>query len=312
MFENYARYEHHLAQLQLVLFMLGMGASLNLGDFAGVFRRPRSFLTAAAGQFVLAPFLAVLASHWLDVDSGIAVGLILVAAMPGGTLSKVFTYLGRGNIALSISLTACGTLAAMATVPLLLRWLAAGFVPEDFDMPVDRILLELTLFLLLPLAAGMALGRLAPDHRAVFSRWCIRIGFVAVMAMIVGSLGSGRIHPAEYGWRAPLAIILFCILTMQLTMLPFRLLGWSRADCLSAGIEATMRNLNLALLLKALLFPAEKGADPIGDGVLFVILFYAAVALFSGLPLALNFRRLARKEATADALALQPQRGESS
>ena len=296
MFENYALYEHHLAQLQMILFMLGMGATLNLADFAGVLRRPRSFLTAAAGQFLLAPLLAVLASRWLAVEPGIAVGLILISAMPGGTLSKVFTYLGRGNIALSISLTACGTLAAVATVPILLRVLAVGYVPVDFEMPIDDILRELTLFLLLPLAAGMGLGRLAPARREVFSRWCIRVGFVVVVVMVTGSLASGRIHPADYGWRAPAAIILFCLLTMQLTMLPFRLLGWPRADCLSAGIEATMRNLNLALLLKALLFPAEKGADPIGDGVLFVILFYAGVALCSGLPLALNFRRWARSE----------------
>ena len=299
MFDDYPRYEHHLAQLQLVLFMLGMGSTLNLGDFAGVVRRPRSFLTAAAGQFLLAPFLAVLASRWLEVDPGIAVGLVLIAAMPGGTLSKVFTYLGQGNIALSISLTACGTLAALATVPVLLRTLAASYVPAEFEMPVDHILRELTLFLLLPLGIGMALGRLAPVRRQVLSRWCIRVGFVVVVVMVTGSLASGRIRPAGYGWRAPAAIILFCLLTMQLTMLPFRLFGWPRADCLSAGIEATMRNINLALLLKALLFPAEKGADSIGDGVLFVILFYAGVALFSGLPLALNFRRWARQEAVA-------------
>src|SRR5262249_55346444 len=93
----------------------------------------------------------------------------------------------------------------------------------------------------------------------------------------------------------------------QLSMLPFWLCSWPRPDKLSIGIEITMRNLNLALLLKALLFPATvKGADPVADGVLFVILFYAAVAMFSGLPLALIFRIKARRAAQRQQLSEKP------
>jgi BASS family bile acid:Na+ symporter len=298
MFQNYAQYEYTFAQLQLVLFMLGMGATLSAGDFLEVVRRPRSLLAGAAAQFLLTPLLAVLMNLLFGVGAGIAVGLVLVAAMPGGTLSKLFAYLGKGNLALSVSLTACGTLAAVVTVPLLLRVLLHEFVPAGFHMPAGSIVHDVALYLLLPLLAGMAVARGAPDYSQIFSRWCVRIGFLFVIAMVVGSLGSGRIHPAEYGWRTPVAIILFCLLSQQLSMLPFRLLGWPRADTLSVGIEVTMRNLNLALLLKALLFPAaEKGVDPVADGVLFVILFYAAVAFFAGLPLSLNFRRLARRDA---------------
>jgi BASS family bile acid:Na+ symporter len=142
----------------------------------------------------------------------------------------------------------------------------------------------------------MALGRWYPERREAVARWCIRLGFVFVVLMVAGSLGSGRIHPAEYGWPTAIAIILFALVSMQVSMLPFRLLGWSKPDCVSVGIEVTMRNLNLALLIKAILFPAEKGTDAIADGVLFVILFYGGVAFFAGFPLALNFRRMIRKQ----------------
>jgi len=300
MFDAYPRYEYHFAQVQLILFMLGMGATLRLEDFTAIVRRPKFFLVGAVGQFLVTPLLAVLVSSWFGLEPGIAVGLILVAAMPGGTLSKVFTYLGRGNIALSIALTGCGTLAAMVMVPLLLRTLAANYVPASFDMPVGRVMLDLALYLLLPLCVGMLLSRLAVPWRFTFSKWCIRLGFVVVVVMVVGSLGSGRIHPREYGWKVPLAIILFCVLAQQAVMLPFRVLRWPRADCLTVGVEATMRNLNLALLLKALLFPAlEKGRDALADGVLFVILYYAGVAMVVATPLALRFRRMARREELA-------------
>jgi BASS family bile acid:Na+ symporter len=298
MFDWYPQAEYYLAQVQLVLFMLGMGATLSAADFSAIARRPLFLLVGAACQFLLTPLLAVLVNHGFGVTPGIAVGVILVAAMPGGTLSKVFAYLGRGNIALSISLTLCGTLASMATVPLLLTLLATEYVPPDFVMPVARIVLEVVLYLLLPLAAGMTVARRAPVWRLAFSRWCIRFGFVVVVVMVTGSLGSGRIRPGEYGWSVPLAIIIFCLGSQQLGMLPFRLRGWPRPDCLAVGMEVTMRNLNLAFLLKALLFPAtERGVDAIADGVLFVILYYAAVAMCCGAPLALRYRWMARRAA---------------
>jgi BASS family bile acid:Na+ symporter len=208
----------------------------------------------------------------------------------------VFAYLGRGNIALSISLTVTGTFASMATVPLLLTLLATEYVPPGFMMPVGQIVLDVVLWLLMPLAVGMTVARLAPEGRLAFSRWCIRLGFVVVAVMVTGSIGSGRVRPTEYGWRAPLAIILFTLVSQQLSMLPFRLWGWPRPDCLSVGMEVTMRNLNLAFVLKALLFPAtELGVDAIADGVLFVILYYAGVAMACGAPLALRYRWMARR-----------------
>lgn len=299
MFDWYPDYEHIFAQVQLILFMLGLGANLETDDFARIARQPRSLIVGAVGQFALTPLVALMMSLWLGVPDGIAVGLILLSALPGGNLSKAFTYLAKGNIALSITLTCLGMGLCLLTVPLLLRWLGEGFgfIPGDFDMPVSRIIGEMMLYLILPLAVGMAISRWAPARRDTFSRWCIRIGFVVVVAMIVASIGAGRIHPAEYGWRTPVAIILFCVISMQICMAPFRLLGWSKSDCASIGIEVTMRNLNLALLLKAILFPAaEKGLDPIADGVLFVILYYAGVAVIAGFPLALNSRRMIRKE----------------
>src|SRR5436305_1622835 len=116
-------------------------------------------------------------------------------------------------------------------------------------MGAGDVAVDLTLCLLLPLIAGMIIGRSWPAQRQTIARWCVRVGLVFVVAMIVGSLGSGRIHPGEYGWGGPIAIILFCLIGQQIAMLPFYLLGWPRGDRLAAGIEVTMRNMNLALLL---------------------------------------------------------------
>jgi bile acid:Na+ symporter, BASS family len=215
--------------------------------------------------------------------------LILVSAMPGGQMSKLFTYLARGNVALSIALTGLGTCASLFTVPILLELLAADYLRDNhFEMPALRIVQDVALYLLLPLLVGMVFARFWPGRRGQFSGACIRVGLVFVALMIAGSLLSGRIQPAAYGWKGPLAIVIFCVSAMQLSMLPFRILGWPRPDAVAVGIEATMRNINLALLLKALLFPA---ADALGNGVLFVVLYYGGTAMVAGLPLALRHRR---------------------
>jgi BASS family bile acid:Na+ symporter len=289
MFDRYDDYEYLLAQIQLVLFMLGMGATLAPRDFVAVALAPRSLVVGAVCQFVLTPLLAVLINRLMDVEAGIAVGLILVSAMPGGQMSKLFTYLARGNVALSITLTGLGTLASLVTVPLLLEVLAADYLRDNsFTMPVTLVVRDVALYLLLPLLSGMMLGHFWPGRRVRFSRACIRVGLVFVAVMIAGSLMSGRIQPAAYGWQAPLAILLLCVGAMQLSMLPFRVLGWPKADAVAVGIEVTMRNINLALLLKALLFPAK---DAVGNGVLFVVLYYGGTALLAGLPLAWRYRR---------------------
>src|SRR5579884_2507765 len=106
MFPWYPEYEYPLARLQLVLFMLGMGLTLSVTDFLAVLRRPRSFCAGFTGQVLVLPWLAVAVNALGRLEGGLAVGLILVAAMPGGSLSKLFTYLGRGNVPLSISLSA--------------------------------------------------------------------------------------------------------------------------------------------------------------------------------------------------------------
>ena len=296
MFDFYPRWEATFAQVQLVLFMLGMGATLGWRDFADVVRRPRSLVVAFLGHILLMPLIAVAVIAVFRLSGGIALGIILTAAMPGGTLSKAFTYLGRGNVPLAISLSFVSTLASLVTVPATLYLLGGAYIPADFTMPIGAIVFDVVAFLLVPLLVGMAIGHAFPKIRQRFSRIAIRLGFVVILAIVILSLGSGRIKPGDHGFAVPIAIIVFCLVGMQANMLAFRLLRWPRADTLVAGIEVTMRNMNLALLIKTGLFP-ETGSGvnaELAGEMLFVILFYAAVAMVEGLFLTMRFRRMAQ------------------
>ena len=137
------RHEWWFAATQLALAMFGMGATLRLDDFVAVFREPKAFIVGFVIQVVGIPLVALATNAVLQPSPGIAFGLILVAAMPGGAMSNAVTYFARSNVPLSIALTAVVTLSCMLTTPIVLRLLASEFVPLDFSMPVGAIALDI-------------------------------------------------------------------------------------------------------------------------------------------------------------------------
>lgn len=300
MSRDYRDYEYLLVSSQLVLMMVGMGATLRVKDFFEILRQPGSLVVGLVAMFLVAPALAIGINHLFRLESGVAMGLILVSVMPGGSVSNVFTFLGRGNVPLSIAMTAVATVSSIVTVPVLLDILAVETLPADFRMPVATIFREIGCFLLAPLALGMMVCRVDPVASPTISKWCVRGGLLVLGVVVVGSLTSGRIDPSSYGWRVPIAIIVFCVLSQQLGMLPYRLLGWPTPDRFAVGIEVTIRNVNLALLLQVILFPvpasAAHGMDPFANGVLFVVLYYGAVSLVASVPPIMVHRRIPRSQ----------------
>ena len=153
-------------------------------------------MVALIGQIVFSPLIALAVISLFGLTGGIAVGLILTAAMPGGATAKAFVILGRGSVPLAISLTAATTLATIVTVPLTLQLCAREYVSDNFDMPTaGDIVRDVVCFVFVPLAVGMCLGTLCPRRRQALRRWSIRVGSLVILAMIICALGSQRIRP---------------------------------------------------------------------------------------------------------------------
>lgn len=278
---NYAAYEYPVASAQLFLAMLGMGALLSPRDFLRELRQPRGLLLGFAIQWLLVPLIAVLLGALLPVPAGIAVGLIFVAAVPGGTLANVLTLVAHGNIALSIALTAITTLAALFTTPVLLQLLVSQYLPEDFHMPLGLIARDIFGTLIIPLVLGMLVKACTNTPVAArFSKWMVRLSLVLVLVIVVGSAGSGRLDIDAYGIGGVVALVVFVCAIQAGAVMVSRVLGLSRRDGLTLTIVATFRNISLAIAVKATVFPARPGVlDPIGDAVLFVGLLYAGISM---------------------------------
>jgi bile acid:Na+ symporter, BASS family len=279
--------EQYLVPVQLILAMLGMGATLKISDFAHVAKNPSGIAIGLVLQLVLVPLLGVGITTVFGLTPGFAVGMLMIASVPGGAISNLLTFLGRGNVPLSIAVTIVSTFGCALTAPLVLRLFAAEYLPADFALPIARLATEIGLYLLAPLALGMGVQRLVPKHAQAVCDWSVRLSIVVIVIIAASSLGTGRIRPFDYGIVPPLAVILYASIHAYATPHLMRLFRRSDADSIALSVEVTVRNSSIALLLVGRFFPGQAEQAH----VLYVCLLYAGVATPIVLPLLFLHRR---------------------
>jgi BASS family bile acid:Na+ symporter len=276
----YVQHEYWFAVFQLVMAMFGMGATLTARDFRDVVREPKSVSLGLVVQIVLVPLAAFVFLRALGVQGGVAIGLALIASIPGGTTSNIFTFFARGNSALSISITGLTTLACLITTPLILTALISDSLPADFNMPTGQIVTEIAFTLLLPLALGMLYLYLYPRQAVAVSKWCIRASLFGILLIVIGSISAERLNLDAFGMDNVMLVVCFIVALMATGWLAPRLFRLSRADSTAIEFEVIVRNINLGVLLKASLFPASAAATgQLGDSVLFTLLLYGGLQL---------------------------------
>ncbi len=291
----YIQHEYGFAATQLVLAMFGMGATLTTDDFRDIVREPRAFSFGTAMQLLMVPLFALAFISLSGIAGGVAAGIALIAAIPGGTTSNIFTYMARGNVPLSISITAITTLACLLTTPLILTLLATEYLPGDFRMPAAQIIRDIAFTLLLPLLLGMAFLRFLPRHAPAVSKWSIGASLFVILLIVIGSSSAGRLDIEAFGVQNMLWVLLFLLILVLAGWLAPRLLGLSRADSTAIEMELVVRNINLGVLLKASIFPVVPGGDNrVGDLVLLSVLAYGGLQLLSAAALIVLRRRSAQ------------------
>lgn len=244
----------------LGVIMLGMGLTLRLADFSGILRMPKIIAIGLLAQFMIMPLSAYFWAKALDLETSLAIGLILVGACPGGTASNVITYLARGNVALSVLLTMCSTFAAIVLTPLLTQWLAGTYLPVD-GWGLFR---SMVLVVLIPLIAGLfintALDRVQQQKRHAVRATVNALGpivSVAVIVLVVGSIVAG--NKAAIGSMGPklfCSVFLFHATGFALAYVVMKWLGYGNAECRTVSIQVGMQNSGLGASLAKTHFAA--------------------------------------------------------
>jgi bile acid transporter len=177
--------ETRLLSVMMIFIMLGMGSSLTFKDFLIAFRKPQGILVGLLCQYGIMPFLAYALAVALAVPPPVAVGLILMGSMPGGTTSNIFTYFSKGALALSIMMTVCSTLVAVVVVPLLLRFYTGlKGLPSEYVIPAGNVA-QVLIVLLVPTVIGIALRKWNPNVGATTELLGGLLGVLVILFLIV-------------------------------------------------------------------------------------------------------------------------------
>lgn len=235
----------------VTIIMFAMGLSLRGGDFRRAIGAPTSILVALVGQYLFIPMMALALIKLFDVPSYVALGAIIVVAVPGGVVSNAFVYIGRGNVALSVSLTAISQFAGLISIPVLISYGIETFYSDvaTVEFPVVKSILTVLAVNLVPMGLGMLVLRAAP--RA--ARWLepkLRKSSVLLLfgVLLAAVLPNFQATLGELGTAGLLALSL-STLGVLFGFLMTRVLGKDARDGFTNGIEIGIQNLPLAALI---------------------------------------------------------------
>lgn|SRR5690625_66713 len=263
----------------LMLIMWGMGLSLVIDDFKRVARYPKAVVIGLVVQLILLPLVGFLLCWLFGVRPEIAVGLMILAACPGGPTSNLISHLSRADVALSVSLTAISSLITVFTIPLIVNYALMTFMDRTEVIRLDFLetVLEISLVVIVPVALGMLMRRYYPalSHRLAKP---VRIasGLILMLIILGVIIKEKEVLPAYFAEVGIIALTLN-VLMMALGYLIGRGFRLSAPQSMSISIETGIQNGTLALAIAGGLL--KSTAFAIAPAVYSVIMFFAGFVM---------------------------------
>ncbi|ERF59388.1 sodium Bile acid symporter family protein [Treponema socranskii subsp. socranskii VPI DR56BR1116 = ATCC 35536] len=231
----------------LGIVMFGMGLTLKMDDFKVVFSRPKDIIIGFAAQFTLMPLIAFLLAKAFNLPTEIAVGVILVGTCPGGTSSNVMTYLSKGDVPLSVGMTAVSTLFAPFMTPLL-TLLYAG---QRVDVNAVAMFLSIVKVVLLPITLGLVCNYFFGKVTRAIVRILPLISTVAIIMIIASVVSANSARLKTVGALVVIVVVLHNLLGYAAGFGVGKLLRLNTTKCRALSIEVGMQNSGLATSLAA-------------------------------------------------------------
>ena len=234
----------------LGLIMLGMGSVLSVQDFTRAVKNPLPVIIGLLLQFLLMPLLAFVIGKLLQLPTEQFVGLVMVGAVAGGTASNVITYLAGGDVALSITMTACSTAAGVVLTPLI----SSFYLKQTVAVPVWEMFESILYVVALPVALGLGINRIFRRQAAVLERISpvVSAGGIVLVIGIIVSLNSHTVQ--QWGWAVGAAVIVHNLSGMTAGYFMARLFRCDQRTSITIAIEVGMQNSGLAAALSRQFF----------------------------------------------------------
>jgi len=260
--------------IALAIVMAGMGLELTLKDFARVSKNPKAVLIALFCQLILLVGIAFIICKILALPPLLAVGLMLLAASPGGTTANLFSYLYKGDIALNITLTAINAIIAAVFLPLIVNFSILHFMNEGQQVGLQFTkVLQVFLIILVPVCIGMIIRHYAPHVAEKLNRPVRIFAVVFLLIIILGAIIKERSNLVDYLGQIGLATALFCAISLMVGYFVPRMLGISSYQARACAFEIGIHNSTLAMTIALTIMASTTIAMPAAVYSIFMYIF---------------------------------------
>lgn len=234
----------------LGIIMFGLGLTLTVGDFARVAKQPKAVVVALLCQLVLLPAICFGLVIAFQLPPVLAVGMMMLAASPGGTTANLYSHLFRGDIALNITLTAVNSVIAVVTLPLITNLAIAFFRPFDDELGMQWAkTLEVFAIVLLPVIAGMIVRKLWPRFADAMDKPVRIVSVIVLIVVIAGAVVSNWVLLVDNVGRLAAITVLFCLVSLSVGYLVPRWLRIGKRQAIASSFEIGIHNATLAIVI---------------------------------------------------------------
>ncbi|MGB6300341.1 MAG: bile acid:sodium symporter family protein [Rivularia sp. (in: cyanobacteria)] len=268
--------------LALFIIMLGMGLGLTLNDFKRVFIQPKAVIIGLIAQLVTIPLIGFLLATIFPLSPELAVGVMILAACPGGPTSNIVTYLIKGNVALSITLTAISSLITIFTIPLVVNLAMQNFMKEAvaLQLPFVQTVIQIAAITFIPVAIGMLLHRYSSQFAAKVEKSVKWISLFFLGLIIVGLLLKERDNVLTFFFQVGGVTLTLNLLTMALGYTIATLAKLDRSSAKAITVEVGIQNGTLAIAVATTLLNSPSMAIP---AAIYSLIMFITCGAFIGI-----------------------------
>lgn len=270
-------------RVALFIIMLGMGLSLVPDDFKRVIRFPKAAATGLINQIILLPLIAFGILWLFPASPEIAIGLIILAACPGGPTSNLISHLSRGDVALSVSLTAISSLITIITIPFIINFGLEKFMGQEqlIQLNVLETIRQIVVITIIPITMGMVV-RAKASAFADKMEGPVKVASALLLALvIVGIVLKEKDNFVSYLQQAGIIALLLNVASMLAGFFTARLMSLKREQAITISIESGIQNGTLAIAIAAgmlknpqmAITPAVYSLIMFGTGALMIAVF---------------------------------------
>ena len=270
----------NIINLLLSIVLFTMGTTLKVDDFINVFKNPKEIAAGISAQYIIMPLIAFALASAFSLDTALTVGIILVGTVPGGTASDVITFLAKGDVALSVSLTAVSTVISPILTPLITLLLIGNQIQFN---PVDMFI-SIVEIVIVPIAIGLTLNYKFPDFCEKLKDYLPAISSIVICLIVAGVIGANKQAILTSSMIIIVVIVLQYFIAMALGFVIGHLVGMGRKQIITVAIELAFQNSGLSTSLAKTHFPTLSQATVPGA-------LYSVWQNFAGSILAYLFRR---------------------